>query len=119
MLYSESRDGSVSTGHGQLRALKDCLAHLPARVTMVSSHSDAAGYREELPLYCREGKGPQFGVIQFASTLTTRGSIGPPHGPISADVNEAFSAAVMTAAHTEWKSVIQMVDGMPQQTDQE
>ncbi len=104
MLYSEFRDGNVPAGHEQLRVLKDCLAYLPASVTKVSLRSDTAGYQEELLLYCGEGKDPRFGVIDFA---------------ISADVTEAFRAAVLATAETEWKPLIRTVDGKPQQTDQE
>jgi hypothetical protein len=104
MLYSEFRDGNVPAGHEQLRVLKDCLAYLPASVTKVSLRSDTAGYQEELLLYCGEGKDPRFGVIDFA---------------ISADVTEAFRAAVLATAETEWKPLTRMVDGKPQQTDQE
>ena len=99
MLYSEFRDGNVPAGHEQLRVMKDCLAHLPASVTKVSLRSDTAGYQEELLLYCGEGKDPRFGVIDFA---------------IGADVTEAFRAAVLATAETEWKPLIRMVDGKPQ-----
>ena len=54
--------------------------------------------------YCGEGKDPRFGVIDFA---------------ISADVTEAFRAAVLQTKETEWKPLIRMFDGKPQQTDQE
>ena len=104
MLYSEFRDGNVPAGHEQLRVMKDCLRYLPASVTKVSLRSDTAGYQEELLLYCGEGKDPRFGVIDFA---------------IGADVTEAFRAAVLATAETEWKPLIRMVDGKPQQTDQE
>ncbi len=104
MLYSEFRDGNVPAGHEQLRVLKDCLRHLPAGVTKVSLRSDTAGYQEELLLYCGEGRDPRFGVIDFA---------------IGADVTEAFRAAVLATAETAWKPLIRMVDGEPQQTDQE
>ena len=104
MLYSEFRDGNVPAGHEQLRVLRDSLRHLPASVTKVSLRSDTAGYQEELLLYCGEGKDPRFGVIDFA---------------IGADVTEAFRAAVLATAETEWKPLIRMVDGKPQQTDQE
>ena len=70
----------------------------------VSLRSDTAGYQEELLLYCGEGKDPRFGVIDFA---------------IGADVTEAFRAAVLATAETAWKPLIRMVDGQPQQTDQE
>jgi hypothetical protein len=56
--YSEFRDGNVPAGHKQLRVPQASLAHLPASVTKVSLRSDTAGYQEELPLYCGEGKGP-------------------------------------------------------------
>ena len=104
MLYSEFRDGNVPAGHEQLRVLQDCLRHLPASVNKVSLRSDTAGYQEELLLYCGEGKDPRFGVIDFA---------------IGADVTEAFRAAVMATAETEWKPLIRMVDGQPHETDQE
>jgi hypothetical protein len=104
MLYSEFRDGNVPAGHEQLRVLKTSLAHLPASVTKVSLRSDTAGYQEELLLYCGEGKDPRFGVIDFA---------------IGADVTQPFRAAVLSTAESEWKPLIRMVDGQPQQTDQE
>jgi hypothetical protein len=104
MLYSEFRDGNVPAGYEQLRVLRDSLRHLPATVTKVSLRSDTAGYQEELLLYCGEEKDPRFGVIDFA---------------IGADVTEAFRAAVLATAETEWKPLIRMVDGKPQQTDQE
>ena len=104
MLYSEFRDGNVPAGHEQLRVLQDSLRYLPAKVTTVSLRSDTAGYQEELLLYCGEGKDPRFGVIEFA---------------IGADVTAAFRTAVLATAETEWKPLIRMVDGQPQQTDQE
>jgi hypothetical protein len=104
ILYSEFRDGNVPAGHEQLRVLQASLAHLPASVTTVSLRSDTAGYHEELLLYCCEGKDPRFGVIDFA---------------IGADVAEAFRAAVRATAESEWKPLIRMFDGKPQETDQE
>ena len=104
ILYSEFRDGNVPAGHEQLRVLQASLAHLPASVTTVSLRSDTAGYQAELLLYCGEGKDPRFGVIDFA---------------IGADVTPAFRAAVQATAETEWKPLIRMVDGQPQETDQE
>jgi hypothetical protein len=104
MLYSEFRDGNVPAGHEQLRVMKDCLSYLPASVKKVSLRSDTAGYQEELILYCGEGKDLRFGVIDFA---------------IGADVTEAFRAAVLATAESEWKPLIRTVDGQPQQTDQE
>ena len=104
MLYSEFRDGNVPAGHEQLRVLKESLQYLPASVTKVSLRSDTAGYQEELLLYCGEGKDARFGVIEFA---------------IGADVTEAFRAAVLATAESEWKPLIRMFDGKPQQTDQE
>jgi Transposase DDE domain group 1 len=119
MLYSEFRDGNVPAGHEQLRVLKSSLSYLPASVTKVSLRSDTAGYQEELLLYCGEGKDPRFGVIDFASALTAYGSIGPLRGPIGADVTQPFRTAVLAVAEREWKPLIRMVDGQPQQTDQE
>ena len=104
MLYSEFRDGNVPAGHEQLRVLQDALGYLPASVTKLSLRSDTAGYQEELLLYCGEGKNPRFGVIEFA---------------IGADVTEAFRAAVLATPETEWKPLIRIFDGQPQQTDQE
>ena len=104
MLYSEFRDGNVPAGHEQLRVLQASLAHLPASVTKVSLRSDTAGYQEELLLYCGEGRDPRFGVIDFA---------------IGADVTGAFRAAVRATAETEWKPLIRVFDGKPQETDQE
>ena len=104
MLYSEFRDGNVPAGHEQLRVMKDCLRYLPASVTKVSLRSDTAGYQEELLLYCGEGKDPRFGVIDFA---------------IGADMTEAFRAAVLATAESEWKPLARMFDGQLQQTDQE
>jgi hypothetical protein len=104
MLYSEFRDGNVPAGHEQLRVLQASLAHLPASVTNVSLRSDTAGYQEELLLYCGEGNNPRFGVIDFA---------------IGADVTEAFRTAVLATAETEWKPLVRMFDGKPQETDQE
>jgi hypothetical protein len=104
MLYSEFRDGNVPAGHEQLRVLKESLQYLPASVTKVALRSDSAGYQEELLLYCGEGKDSRFGVIEFA---------------IAADVTEAFRLAVLTTAESEWKPLIRMFYGKPQQTDQE
>ena len=104
ILYSEFRDGNVPAGHEQLRVMQDCLRHLPASVKKVSLRSDTAGYQEELLLYCGEGKDPRFGVIGFA---------------IGADVTEAFRAAVLATPENEWKPLIRMFDGQPQQTNQE
>jgi hypothetical protein len=104
MLYSEFRDGNVPAGHEQLRVMKDCLRYLPASVTKVSMRSDTAGYQEELLLYCGEGKDPRFGVIDFA---------------IGADVTDAFRAAVLATAESEWKPLVRLFDGQSQQTDQE
>lgn len=104
MLYSEFRDGNVPAGHEQLRVMKDCLGHLPGSVKQVSLRSDSAGYQEELLLYCGEGKDPRFGVIDFA---------------VAADVTAAFRAAVMATAEGAWQPLIRMVDGKPQETDQE
>jgi hypothetical protein len=104
MLYSEFRDGNVPAGHEQLRVMQDCLRHLPDSVKKVSLRSDTAGYQEELLLYCGEGADPRFGVIDFA---------------VSADVTQAFRAAVLTTRESEWKPLVRMVDGEPQKTDQE
>ena len=104
MLYSEFRDGNVPAGHEQLRVLQASLQHLPASVAKVSLRSDTAGYQEDLLLYCGEGKDPRFGVIDFA---------------VGADVTEAFRAAVLATAECEWKPLIRLFDGKPQQTDQE
>jgi hypothetical protein len=104
MLYSEFRDGNVPAGHEQLRVMKDCLRYLPASVTKVAMRSDTAGYQEELLLYCGEGKDTRFGVIEFA---------------VGADVTEAFRAAVLATPESEWKPLVRMFDGQPQQTDQE
>jgi Transposase DDE domain group 1 len=104
MLYSEFRDGNVPAGHEQLRVLKDSLQYLPASVTKVALRSDSAGYQEELLLYCGEGRDPRFGVIEFA---------------IAADVTEAFRRAVLATAESEWKPLVRMFDGQPQQTEQE
>ena len=95
------------------------LSYLPASVKKVSLRSDTACYPEEVILYCGEGKDPRFGVIDFASALTAYGSIGPLPGPIDADVTEAFRAAVLATGESEWKPLIRMVAGQPQQTDQE
>jgi hypothetical protein len=119
MLYSEFRDGNVPAGHEQLRVLQASLSYLPTSVKKVSLRSDTAGYLEEPLLYCGEGEDPRFGVIDFASALTAYGSIGPLHGPIGADVTEAFRAAVPATAESEWKPLIRMVDDKPRQTDQE
>jgi hypothetical protein len=99
--------------------MTECLRYLPASVKNVSLRSDTAGYQEELLLYCAAGKDPRFGVIDFASALTAYGSIGPLHGPIGIDVTEAFRAAVLATAESEWKPLARMFDGQPQQTDQE
>jgi len=104
MLYSEFRDGNVPAGHEQLRVLQASLQHLPASVAKVSLRSDTAGYQEDLLLYCGEGKDPRFGVIDFA---------------VGADVTEALRAAVLATAECEWKPLIRLFDGKPQQTDQE
>jgi hypothetical protein len=104
MLYSEFRDGNVPAGHEQLRVLQACLPYVPASVTKLSLRSDTAGYQEELLLYCGEGKDPRFGVIDFA---------------IGADVTPAFRTAVLATAETEWKPLVRMFEGKPQETDQE
>ena len=104
MLYSEFRDGNVPAGHEQLRVLQDCLPYLPADVSKVSLRSDTAGYQEELLLYCGEGKNERFGVIDFA---------------VGADVTPQFRAAVLATAETEWKPLVRMFDGKPQETGQE
>ncbi|HZE15588.1 MAG TPA: IS1380 family transposase, partial [Mycobacterium sp.] len=104
MLYSEFRDGNVPAGHEQLRVLRDCLGYLPDDVTQVSLRSDTAGYQEELLLYCGEGKDPRFGVIEFA---------------VGADMTTAFRTAVRGTAESAWQPLMRMVDGKPQQTDQE
>ena len=104
MLYSEFRDGNVPAGHERLRVMTDCLRYLPASVKQVSLRSDTAGYQEELLLYCGEGKDPRFKVIDFA---------------VSADVTEAFRAAVLATPETEWKPPMRIYDGQPQQTDRE
>jgi hypothetical protein len=104
MLYSEFRDGNVPAGHEQLRVMKDCLRRLPDTVKKVSLRSDTAGYQEELLLYCGEGTDPRFKVIDFA---------------IGADVTEAFRAAVLATPESEWKHLMRMFDGKPQETDQE
>jgi hypothetical protein len=104
MLYSEFRDGNVPAGHEQLRVMKESLRHLPDSVKKVSLRSDTAGYQEELLLYCGEGKDQRFGVIEFA---------------IGADLTEAFRSAVLATPEEAWKPLIRMVDGEPQQTDQE
>ncbi len=70
----------------------------------MSLRSDTAAYQEELLLYCGEEKDPRFGVIDFA---------------ISADVTAAFRAAVLATAQSAWQPLTRMVDGKPQQTDQE
>jgi Transposase DDE domain group 1 len=104
MLYSEFRDGNVPAGHEQLRVMKESLRHLPDSVKKVSLRSDTAGYQEELLLYCGEGKDPRFGIIEFA---------------VSADVTEAFRAAVLAMPEDAWKPLIRIVDDEPQQTGQE
>jgi hypothetical protein len=104
MLYSEFRDGNVPAGHEQLRVMQDCLGYLPPGVRKVSLRSDTAGYQEELLLYCGEGKDPRFGVIEFA---------------ISADVTEAFRAAVLATPQSAWKPLVRMFEGQLHQTDQE
>ena len=104
MLYSEFRDGNVPAGYEQLRVLQDCLSYLPASVKKVSVRSDSAGFQQEFLLYCGEGKDPRFGVIEFA---------------VSADVTEAFRAAVLATAESEWKPLIRRFDGQPQETGQE
>jgi Transposase DDE domain group 1 len=104
MLYSEFRDGNVPAGYEQLRVLKDSLLYLPASVKKVSLRSDSAGFQQDILLYCGEGKDPRFGVIEFA---------------VSADVTEAFRSAVLATAESEWKPLIRMFDGQPQQTGQE
>ena len=104
MLYSEFRDGNVPAGHEQSRVLKDSLGHLPEGVKKVYLRSDTAGYQAELLLYCGEGKDPRFGVIEFA---------------IGADVTEALRAAVRATPESAWRPLVRLVDGKPQQTDQE
>jgi hypothetical protein len=104
MLYSEFRDGNVPAGYEQLRVLQDSLSYLPASVKKVSLRSDSAGFQQDILLYCGEGKDPRFGVIEFA---------------VSADVTEAFRAAVLAVAESEWKPLIRTFDGKLQQTGQE
>jgi hypothetical protein len=57
-----------------------------------------------LLLYCGEGKNKRFGVIEFA---------------VGADVTEAFRAAVLATAESEWKPLVRKVDGVEYATDQE
>ena len=104
MLYSEFRDGNVPAGHEQLRVFCESTRYLPPSVTKVAVRSDTAGYQEEFLLYCGEGKDPRFGVIDFA---------------VGADVTPAFREAVLACQESDWKRLIRMVDGKPQQTDQE
>jgi Transposase DDE domain group 1 len=104
MLYSEFRDGNVPAGFEQLRVLQDCLSYLPASVEKVSVRSDSAGFQQEFLLYCGEGKDPRFGMIEFA---------------VSADVTEAFRAAVLATPSSEWKPLTRIFDGKPQDTGQE
>jgi len=84
--------------------LRDSLGHLPEGVKKVALRSDTAGDRQELLLYCGEGRDPRFGVIDFA---------------IGADVTEAFRAAVLATPDGAWRPLIRWVDGQPQPTDQE
>ncbi len=66
IVHSEFRDGNVPAGHQQLRVLTEALRHLPSGVDRVMLRSDTAGYQRELLLYCAEGRGERFGVIEFA-----------------------------------------------------
>jgi hypothetical protein len=84
--------------------MKDCLRYLPDSVKTVSLRSDTSGDQEELPVYRGEGKYPRIGVIDFA---------------IGGDVTEAFRAAELARAEIEWKPLVRMFDGKPQQTDRE
>ena len=105
VLYSEFRDGNVPAGYQQLRVLKDCLAAAAAAgVTKVYLRSDAAGYQQDLLLYCGEGKDARFGVIEFA---------------VSADVTPEFRKAVQEVADADWQPLYRSVDGQTIKTDQE
>jgi len=104
MLYSEFRDGNVPAGHEQRRVLQDALAQVPGSVSKVALRSDSAGYQQDLLLYCGEGKDPRFGVIDFA---------------ISADVTPAFREAVLASPEREWRPLLRMFDGKPQESGQE
>jgi hypothetical protein len=105
VLYSEFRDGNVPAGCQQLRVLKDCLAAAAAAgVTKVYLRSDAAGYQQDLLLYCGEGRAARFGVIEFA---------------VSADVTPEFRKAVQEVADADWQPLYRSVDGQTIKTDQE
>jgi post-segregation antitoxin (ccd killing protein) len=90
MLHTEFRDGNVPAGHEQLRVLKDALAMVPAGVQQVFLRSDSAGYQQEILEYCAEGGHERFGVVEFA---------------VSADVTEAFRAAVRKLDEEDWRTL--------------
>ena len=106
MLHSEFRDGNVPAGFEQLRVLKECLDKAAALgVVKVSVRSDSAGYRQDLLLYCGEGKDARFGVIEFA---------------VSADVTPAFKTAVRSVKETDWRPLVRRTsDGGRIETGQE
>jgi hypothetical protein len=90
MVHTEFRDGNVPAGHEQLRVLKETLEMLPAGVERVFMRSDSAGYQQELLEYCAEGTHERFKVIEFA---------------VSADVTEAFRAAVRDVKDEDWRTL--------------
>ncbi len=104
MLHSEFRDGNVPAGHEHLRVLKDSLAVLPEGIRKARLRTDTAGYRQDLLLYCGEGKDRRFGVIEFA---------------VGADVTDALRKAVLSVPEADWQPLLRCVDGALQQTGQD
>lgn len=106
VLHSEFRDGNVPAGYEQLRVLKASLDEAAALgVEKVCLRSDAAGYQQDLLLFCGEGQDPRFGVIEFA---------------VSADVTPEFRAAVRQVKEVEWQPLVRRdAEGDCTTTDQE
>src|SRR5690625_4196819 len=106
VLHSEFRDGNVPAGYEQLRVLKASRDEAAALgVEKVCLRSDAAGYQQDLLLFCGEGQDPRFGVIEFA---------------VSADVTPEFRAAVRQVKEVEWQPLVRRdAEGDCTTTDQE
>lgn len=90
MVESEFRDGNVPAAWQNRRVIEQALAGLPKGVKKVFVRTDTAGYDNDLLRYLAEGKSERFGVIEFT---------------ISADVTQAFKAAVAATPESEWKAL--------------
>jgi len=101
ILHTEFRDGNVPAGHGQLRVLKEALAHLPHGVTKVRLRSDTAGYQHDLLRYCGEEGNKRFGRIEFA---------------IGCDVTQEFRKAVAAVSEKDWSPLHRQSNGKLEET---